>query len=71
MELAAPKVMFFEMEVVGSLGCRPVDYPRIVEMARSGKLKVKELVTKKFKLEEINQCIDIAFKKAKEIRKLV
>jgi Zn-dependent alcohol dehydrogenase len=58
-ELPASKIMFFEQEVVGSLGCRPVDYPKIIEMARTGKIKIKELVTGRFNLEEINQAFDL------------
>jgi 6-hydroxycyclohex-1-ene-1-carbonyl-CoA dehydrogenase len=58
MSLHSGKVMFREMEVVGSLGCRAVDYPRVLELVRRGKIKVKELVTKKFPLEEINTALD-------------
>ncbi len=54
----AGRIMFREMEVVGSLGCRPVDYPRIIEMARIGKIKVQPLVTRKFKLDQINEGFD-------------
>ncbi|MFC1563708.1 zinc-binding dehydrogenase [candidate division KSB1 bacterium] len=55
----AGKIMFFEMEIVGSLGCRPVDYPKIIELARLGKIKVKELVTNRFPLEQINDAFDL------------
>lgn len=58
-ELPAAKIMFFEQEIVGSLGCRPVDYPKIIEMARTGKIKVKELVTGRFPLEKINDAFDL------------
>jgi len=58
-ELPAPKIMYFEMEVIGSLGCRPVDYPRIIEMVRLGKIKVKELVTGRYPLEKINDAFDV------------
>jgi 2-desacetyl-2-hydroxyethyl bacteriochlorophyllide A dehydrogenase len=58
-ELSAPKIMYFEMEVIGSLGCRPVDYPRIIEMVRLGKIKVKELVTGKYPLDKINDAFDV------------
>ena len=58
-ELSAAKIMYFEMEVMGSLGCRPVDYPRIIEMARTGKIRVKDLVTHRFPLERINEAFDI------------
>lgn len=59
MSLNAGRVMFREMEVIGSLGCRPVDYPRVIEMARQGRIKVAELVTHKFPLDEINQGFDV------------
>ncbi|MFQ5592936.1 MAG: zinc-binding dehydrogenase [Anaerolineae bacterium] len=59
MSLNAGRVMFREMEIVGSLGCRPVDYPRVIEMARQGQIKVAELVTHKFPLDEINQGFDV------------
>lgn len=58
MTLDTGRVMYREMEIVGSLGCRPVDYPRVIELARQGKIKVKELVTQKFPLEEINAAFD-------------
>ena len=53
------KVMYREMEIVGSLGCRAVDYPRVLEMARQGKIKVQELVTAKFSLDQINEGLDV------------
>ncbi len=57
--LNAGKIMFFEMEVVGSLGCRPVDYPKIIKMARLGQIHVADLVTQKFPLEDINKAFDL------------
>ncbi len=53
------KVMYREMEIVGSLGCRAVDYPRVIELARQGKIKVKELVTAQFPLDQINEGLDV------------
>ncbi len=58
-EIPAAKLMFFEQGIIGSLGCRPVDYPRIIEMARIGKIKVKELVTGRFDLDHINDAFDL------------
>lgn len=58
-KLSAAKIMYFEMEVRGSLGCRPVDYPKLIELCRIGKIKVKELVTQKFPLEKINDAFDL------------
>jgi 2-desacetyl-2-hydroxyethyl bacteriochlorophyllide A dehydrogenase len=57
--LNAGRIMYREMEVVGSLGCRPVDYPRLIEMARIGKIRVKELVTHRFPLDDINAAFDL------------
>lgn len=58
-ELPASRIMFLEQGVIGSLGCRAVDYPRIVEMAKEGKIKIKELVTGRFPLEQINDAFDL------------
>lgn len=55
---SAAKIMFNEMEVRGSLGCRPVDYPRIIEMARRGAIAVEPLVTGRFTLDDINAGLD-------------
>ena len=57
--LNAGRIMYREMEIVGSLGCRPVDYPPLIEMAATGRIKVKELVTNKFPLEKINDAFDL------------
>lgn len=70
MSLDAARVMYREMEVVGSLGCRAVDYPRVIELARQGKVKVKELVTARFALEEINVAFD-TLRKGEGIRSVV
>jgi alcohol dehydrogenase, propanol-preferring len=58
MTLNAGRVMYREMSVIGSLGCRPVDYPRVIELARQGRIKVAELVTHRFPLERINDALD-------------
>ena len=59
MKLDSGRVMFREMEIVGSLGCRAVDYPRVIELARQGKIKVRELVTARFPLDDINAGLDV------------
>jgi len=56
--LAASKIMFNEMDVRGSLGCRPVDYPRVIDMARRGVIAVGPLVTGRFSLDNINAGLD-------------
>ncbi len=58
MSLNTGKVMYREMEIIGSLGCRAVDYPRVIELARQGKIRVQELVTARYPLEAINEGFD-------------
>lgn len=58
MSLNTGKLMFREIEIVGSLGCRAVDYPRVIDLARQGKIKVAELVTARFPLDRINDAFD-------------
>jgi 6-hydroxycyclohex-1-ene-1-carbonyl-CoA dehydrogenase len=56
--LNAGRIMYREMEIRGSLGCRPVDYPRVIELARSGRIEVASLVTARFPLKDINAGMD-------------
>jgi len=56
--LNAGRVMFREIEVLGSLGCRPVDYPRAIEMVRQGHVRLQELVTHRFPLERISEALE-------------
>jgi propanol-preferring alcohol dehydrogenase len=70
MTLDSGRVMFREIEVVGSLGCRAVDYPRVLELARQGKIKVEELVTARFPLADINAAFD-ALRRGEGIRSVV
>jgi threonine dehydrogenase-like Zn-dependent dehydrogenase len=70
MHLNGGRVMFREMEVVGSLGCRSVDYPRVVELVRQGRIKLQELVTAVFPLERINDAFD-ALRAGRGVRSIV
>ncbi|MBM2847738.1 MAG: hypothetical protein HW418_680 [Anaerolineales bacterium] len=70
MALNTGRVMFREIEIVGSLGCRVVDYPRVIELARQGKIKVSELVTAKFPLDRINEAFD-ALRRGEGIRSVI
>src|SRR6266568_2548871 len=56
--LSAGRIMYREMEIRGSLGCRPVDYPRVIELVRSGRIQVNPLVTARFPLADINAGLD-------------
>lgn len=59
MPLNAARVMFRELEILGSLGCRPVDYPRVIELARQGRVRVADLVTHRFALDDVNRAFDV------------
>lgn len=56
--LPAGRVMFRELQILGSLGCRPVDYPRIIALVAEGKLQVKPLVTHRFPLERFEDALN-------------
>jgi len=69
-QLNAGRLMFREIEIKGSLGCRPVDYPKIIEMVRMGKIQLEPVVTHKFKLEDINQAFDL-LRRRESLRSIV
>jgi 6-hydroxycyclohex-1-ene-1-carbonyl-CoA dehydrogenase len=64
------RVMFRELEILGSLGCRAVDYPRVLDLVRQGKIKVAELVTARFPLDRINDAFD-ALRRSEGIRSVI
>ena len=66
----AGRLMFREIEIKGSLGCRPVDYPKIIEMARTGKIQLKPVVTHRFKLDEINDAFEL-LRKGEALRSII
>ncbi len=70
MMLNAGRVMFRELEILGSLGCRPVDYPRVIEMVRQGRVKVTELVNRRFALDDIGEAFDF-LRSGESIRSVV
>ncbi|MCL4512923.1 MAG: zinc-binding dehydrogenase [Candidatus Eremiobacteraeota bacterium] len=67
---SAAKIMYREMEIVGSLGCPPIEYPRVIEMVRSGKIKAAPLVTHRFPLSQIDKAFDL-LRKGEGIRSVV
>jgi 2-desacetyl-2-hydroxyethyl bacteriochlorophyllide A dehydrogenase len=57
-EMVVAKVMFQEQEVIGSLGCRPGDFPRVIDLVRTGKFRLAPLITGKRPLAEIGAAMD-------------
>lgn len=70
MMLPAARVMYHELEVVGSLGCRPADYPPLIEMVRSGRVRLDRVVTARLPLDEINAGFDLV-RRAEGVRTVV
>jgi threonine dehydrogenase-like Zn-dependent dehydrogenase len=64
------KMMFFELAVVGSLGCRPADYPELIELVRSKRVQLEPLVTGRYPLEEIARGLD-ALRRGEGLRGIV
>lgn len=56
--LSAARLMYYELEVVGSLGCPSVEYPPLIELVRRGRLQLLPLVSGTVPLEEINAGFD-------------
>jgi 6-hydroxycyclohex-1-ene-1-carbonyl-CoA dehydrogenase len=56
--ISAARLMFFELEMVGSLGCGGGDYPEIVELVRRGTLQLDPVVSGTVPLEEIETGFD-------------
>jgi D-arabinose 1-dehydrogenase-like Zn-dependent alcohol dehydrogenase len=57
--LPAAKIMFFEQEVVGSLGCPAAEYPGLIEAVVEGRIRVEPLVSNRVSLEEIAKGFDL------------
>jgi alcohol dehydrogenase, propanol-preferring len=70
MQLNSGRVMFREIDVIGSLGCRPVDYPRVIELVRQRRVRMAELVTQRFPLADIELAFD-SLRRGAAIRSVV
>jgi threonine dehydrogenase-like Zn-dependent dehydrogenase len=57
-QIVAGKIMFKELEVIGSLGCRPVDYVPLIRMVEQGRIDLKRIVTHRFPLAEIHKAFE-------------
>ncbi len=51
------RLMFREMSMVGSLGCRLAEYPRIIEMVRNGKIRMLPVISDRIPLEKVNDAL--------------
>ena len=53
------KIMFRELEIIGSLGCPPREFGRILYMVEKGLIKLEPLITHRFPLEEIEKAFEV------------
>lgn len=56
--LSTAKIMFYELEVVGSLGCGAGEYPEIMSLVESGRIKLDLIVSGCIPLSDINDGLD-------------
>ena len=56
--LSAAKLMYFELEVVGSLGCGAGEYPEIIGLVEAGRLRLDIIVSGCIPLDDINDGLD-------------
>jgi len=71
LQLSAARVMFREMDIRGSLGCRPVDYHAIVQLADQGKIALDLLISNRYPIDEINRGFDDLREEKPVIRNLM
>jgi len=64
------RLMYYEQEMVGSLGCRSVDFPKLIEMVRMGKIQLKPIVSGLVPLDRINEGLDI-MRKGETLRTVI
>jgi 6-hydroxycyclohex-1-ene-1-carbonyl-CoA dehydrogenase len=68
--IMAGKIMFKEIEVLGSLGCRPADYVPLIRMVEQGKIDIKRQVTHRFPLDQIGKAFEV-MKEGVSLRSIV
>jgi 6-hydroxycyclohex-1-ene-1-carbonyl-CoA dehydrogenase len=56
--LSAARLMYFELEIVGSLGCGAGEYPEIIGLVEAGRLRLDEIVSGTIPLARINEGLD-------------
>ena len=59
------RILMMEKTVIGSMygSARPhIDFPRLIDLYRSGQLRLDELITRSFPVEEVNSAFDVLSK---------
>ncbi len=64
------KIMFFEQEIFGSIGCRPADFPKILDLVKDKKINLDKLIANKYGLDYINTAFD-ELRESKVLRNII
>jgi Zn-dependent alcohol dehydrogenase len=56
--LSAARLMYYELEVMGSLGCGGGEYPEIIALVGAGRLQLDPIVSGCLPLDHINEGFD-------------
>lgn len=56
--LSAARLMYYELEIAGSLGCGAGEYPEIMDLVAQGKLRLEPIVSGTLPLADINEGLD-------------
>ncbi len=70
MMFSPARLMYYELEIVGSLGCRSVDYLPLIEMVEQGKIKLEPLITGEYPLDNINDAFN-ALRNGEALRSII
>ncbi len=70
MTFSPARLMYYELEMIGSLGCRPADYLPLIEMIEQGKIKLEPLITGEYPLEKINDAFN-ALRNGEALRSII
>lgn len=65
------RVMFREVEILGSLGCPLQDFPKVLGLCARGKVDVKALVTHRFPLERTPEALALLESSAPDLIRAV
>jgi 6-hydroxycyclohex-1-ene-1-carbonyl-CoA dehydrogenase len=68
--IVAGKIMFKEIEIIGSLGCPPGEYVPLIRMVELGRINLTRLVTHRFALDQIQGAFDV-MKQGESLRSIV
>jgi 6-hydroxycyclohex-1-ene-1-carbonyl-CoA dehydrogenase len=69
--MPAARIMYREMDIRGSLGCRPVDYHSIVQLVDIGRVVLDPLISNRYSIDDINRGFDDLREEKPVIRNLM